>query len=234
MAFKNGNKYLIIYLKQNGADFNHINFDNMTPLCFGSYALLRELNLLNGFATLIEKPFRDKFIESKKKHKSIQKLKTDHGIMNMKVSMFLEKNSLKPKKNTIKENLNVDNNIFLSTNLNYRLNRCKSINLQKKVINKRISLKLNDKNSKIKKKTYKDIQFEKLIKDKKKKLELNNCLKFENNFIDSSKGIDKILIKKLPKLYNSILMPSEEDLNKKTEKNKIQNSNSRKTQKMIK
>lgn len=234
MAFKNGNKFLILYLKKNGADFNHVNFDNMTPLCFGSYALLEELDLLNGFAVLNQQPFREKFNESHKKHKSIHKLKIDHHAINTRVSLFLQRNSHKPKNIIMKENFSSNKNLFMTNNLNYRLQKGKTIFIDKKKFKKQNSMKSNKSNHfKTHKKNLKEIKFENLIKEKKKALRCNDMFKFENNFVESSYGVDDFLIKKLPKVYNPTLLPDEEYFYKKLKEKKTTNLSKLKVQKQI-
>lgn len=90
MAFKSGSPQLIYKLFNHGADMNAVNNDNMTPLGYGTFGLLKELNLLDGFATFNEKRARNEIGKEHVKLQSIAKLQKSSTVLDMKVKKFLD------------------------------------------------------------------------------------------------------------------------------------------------
>ena len=91
MAFKSGHRELIHFMFRQGADLNVVNNDNMTPICFGSYGLLRELNLMNGFAILNEEEIQKEVGKQQKREKSIIDFKKNSLVLDKKIRDFLKK-----------------------------------------------------------------------------------------------------------------------------------------------
>jgi hypothetical protein len=259
MAFKSGNKELIHFLVKNGADLNIVNQDDMTPICFGSYGLLKEMNLLNGFAILNKDMVQKEMGKRQKRSKSIINMKKNSILLDQKIRKFLKnverKSEIKtniqipiqiisddedetpktanPSNNKKNENKNfnsmnrkskfykkptqrmsVDKNsgMFRSNNINYRLRKGKSIqhnssrkNIQKKNTEwtKKKSINKNIRTKTVKQKmTFKEIQFNKMMREKKEKQKENKNMDFDNNFIEDTCGSDVFLLQKLPKLYD--------------------------------
>lgn len=91
MSFKSGNKALIHFLFENGADLNVVNEDNMTPICFGSYRLLNELNLLNGFAVLNQEVATREMEKRAHRAESIMALKKHSDTLDQRIREILAK-----------------------------------------------------------------------------------------------------------------------------------------------
>ena len=90
MAFKSGSRPLLYTLHEHGADFNAVNNDNMTPLCYGTFAMLKELNLLDGFATFNEGNAKEQVGKEHRKMMSIATLQKSSTLLDTQVRKFLE------------------------------------------------------------------------------------------------------------------------------------------------
>ena len=93
MAFKSGNKELIYYLHKQGGDINSLNNDNMPPICYGSINLLRDLNLLNGFAVLSQEAVDEELGKEFNRQRSIRDLKKNSLILGKKIQTFFRQQS---------------------------------------------------------------------------------------------------------------------------------------------
>lgn len=96
MSFKSGNKALIHFLFENGADLNVVNDDNMTPICFGSYRLLNEMNLLEGFAVLNQEVATREMEKRANRAQSILALKKHSTLLDQKIRDMIAKSSVQP------------------------------------------------------------------------------------------------------------------------------------------